>query len=101
MKKLLKIYDILFDFWMRFPEKLRYLMIGGYNTVVSYGLFVVLLMYFGEEFKQRVLFVSFVISSFHSFFMQRTFVFDSKGNYKKEYVKCLFAWTIGYIMNAA
>lgn len=100
MQKLLQIYNLLFDFWLRFPETVRYLLVGGYNTVVSYFLYVLFVLYFGESYAQQCLFASFILSSFHSFFMQRTFVFLSGGNYKKEYLKCLLTWTIGYVFNA-
>ena len=100
MQKLLQIYDALFEFWLKFPETLRYLLVGGYNTIVFYFLYVIFVLYFGESYAQHCLFVSFIFSSFNSFFTQRTFVFLSEGNYKKEYLKCLGTWTLGYLGNA-
>ncbi len=101
MQKLLHIYDALFNFWVRFPETMRYLLVGGYNTAVFYFLYVLFVLYHGENYAQPCLFAAFVFSSFHSFFTQRTFVFLSDGNYKKEYMKCFMTWGVGYFMNAA
>lgn len=101
MQKLLSLYNFLFDFWVRFPQTIRYLLVGGYNTVVFYFLYVLFVLYFGEQTAQVSLFAAFVVSSFNSFFTQRTFVFLSEGDYKKEYLKCLFSWAIGYVLNAA
>lgn len=100
MQKLLQIYNLLFDFWVRFPETVRYLLVGGYNTVVSYLIYVFFVLYYGQDFAQLALFLSFILSSFNSFFTQRTFVFLSEGDYRKEYLKCLMTWSLGYLMNA-
>lgn len=100
MQKLLNIYNALFDFWARFPETIRYLLVGGYNTAVYYAIYVLLLLRFGENYAQQSLFAAFVLSSFHSYFTQRTFVFLSEGDFKTEYVKCLIIWGLGYVMQA-
>jgi len=100
MQKLLQIYNGLFDFWLKFPQTIRYLLVGGYNTVVSYLIYVFFVLYYGQDFAQLALFLSFILSSFNSFFTQRTFVFLSEGDYRKEYLKCLMTWSLGYLMNA-
>lgn len=95
------LYDALFDFWMRFNEKIRYLLVGGFNTVVYYMIFAVLTLYFGEQYGQFMLFVAFILCSFVSFFTQKVFVFNTVGDVLKEYPKCLLTWAIGYAINAA
>ena len=84
---------------MRFPEKLRYLLVGGYNTVVSYALYA-LYLWLGAD-PQVALFLSFLVSSLSSYWTQRIYVFNTRGNVGEEYIKCLIAWGISYGLNAA
>ena len=97
MKKLIELYLSVYHFWMRFPEKLRYLLVGGYNTVISYGLYALFL--WGWNNPQKALFLSFIVSSVNSYWTQKIYVFGTKGNCKKEYVKCLISWGVSYGLN--
>ena len=99
MKKLIELYFKVFEFWMKFPEKLRYLLVGGYNTVISYLVFVLLLWMMNGAHEQIALLLSFAISSINSYWTQKIYVFGTKGNVKKEYVKCLVSWGASYILN--
>ena len=98
MKKLVDCYLKVYHGWMSMPEKIRFLMIGGYNTAVSYIIYV-LLVFCGLG-AQTALLLSFFISSINSYFSQKFFVFATKGNYLKEYSKCLSTWIGSYILNA-
>lgn len=100
MSILIELYMRLYRGWMSFPEKMRYLFVGGYNTVVSYALYAGILWLFGGKRAQLALFLSFLISSLNSFLTQKWFVFGSRGRYLMEYVKCLLAWGISYLFNA-
>lgn len=100
MKKLIELYLIVFHFWMRFPEKLRFLLVGGYNTVVSYILYALFLWMSDEDYPQLSLLLSFLLSSINSYITQKFYVFNTRGNYIREYIKCLATWTIGYFLNA-
>lgn len=82
---------------MTWPEKIRYILVGGYNTVVSYALYALFLWLWGHP--QLALFLSFLISSLNSYWTQKIYVFATRGNYLKEYIKCLFCWGIGYLLN--
>ena len=97
MKKLIELYLKVYHFWMRFPEKLRYLLVGGYNTVVSYALYALFQWLWGMP--QVALFLSFMVSSVNSYWTQKIYVFGTKGNCKKEYIRCLFSWGISYVLN--
>ena len=98
MNKLIEWYKIVFRFWMRFPEKIRYLLVGGYNTVVSYALYAALLWY-GRE-PQLALFLSFLISSVNSYLTQKYYVFNTPKVQSWEYLRCLMSWGISYVINA-
>ncbi len=111
MKKIIELYLIIFHFWMKFPEKLRFLLVGGYNTVLSYLLYVLFLYLFEthhnqldiftEIIPQIALFLSFILSSINSFLTQKFYVFNTRGNYITEYIRCLGSWGIGYSLNTA
>lgn len=101
MEKLKQLYLIVFNIWMKIPEKIRYLLVGGYNTIVSYALYAGILWVMNGRHEQVALALSFFISSLNSYWTQKIFVFATHGNVKKEYVKCLTAWGISYLMNVA
>ena len=98
MKRVLFFYNKLFNLWIRFPEKIRFLLVGGYNTVFSYFLYV-LFVYLGLN-AQISLLISFVVSSVNSYLTQKFYVFLTKGNYLNEYVRCLTTWLGSYALNA-
>jgi len=100
MKKLLGLYLYLFSIWVKFPQKIRFVLVGGWNFVVAYVLFALFLKALGESYVQTALVLSFLVSTFHSYFTQKFFVFLTKGRYVREYLKCLVSWVIGYFENA-
>ena len=111
MSKLIEWYWALFHFWMRFPEQIRYILVGGYNSVVSYALYA-LFLWLLDKYQpalsfwmwsnpQLALFLSFLTSSVNSYWTQKIYVFATKGNYLKEYIRCLLSWGVGYLLNTA
>ena len=88
------------NYWFSLPKIIRFLFIGSYNFAVSFAIFVVLIFLLTEKNSQLCLILSYIISSFNSYFSQKFFVFQTKGNYFKEYIKCSVTWGIGYILNA-
>lgn len=99
MNKIKELYLKLFHFWMRFPEKIRYLLVGGYNTVISYALYALFLWGWGRP--QLALFLSFFISSVNSYWTQKIYVFNTRGNVLREYIRCLCSWGVSYLLNVA
>ncbi len=79
---------------------IKFVVIGTCNTLISFLLFTVFIKVSGEENYQASLFASWFFSSFISFVLQKTIVFQTKGNWLKEYVKCMISWSIGYGINA-
>lgn len=100
MKNILKLYDATFGLWVKLPETVRYLLVGGFNTLFYYLAFVLFVSFLGEKHAQGSLFVAFIVASFNSYFTMRTYVFLSTGKWRKEYGKCLGTWTVGYFLNA-
>ncbi len=97
MKKLILV---IWNFWFKLPEKIRFLLVGGFNTVVSYLMFVGFIYVLGQDKYQLSLGLSWLLSSIISFSTQKIFVFETRGHWMSEYVKCLCSWSIGYVINA-
>lgn len=95
-----KIYNCLFCYWMKFPQKIRFLLVGGWNFVVAYALFTLLLWSLGAKNEQCALLLSFLLSSVQSYWTQKLFVFLTQGRFFSEYFKCLLTWSVGYFINA-
>ena len=98
-----KIYLWAENLWFKFPEKLRYLLVGGFNTVLAYSLLVFLDFTFEkinsaialnlskEVVANIALIVQYIITINISFTTMRYYVFRSHGNWKKEWLK---AWSV-------
>ena len=103
MKFLVNIFWKIWNFWFALPDKLRFLLVGGFNATVQYLLYVCFLYFVNEEKYQTALILSWIISSVSSFATQKIFVFCTKGKFidwVKEYIKCLGVWVTSYIINA-
>jgi putative flippase GtrA len=88
--------------FFRLPEKVRYLLVGGYNTVVGYGLFLVLQTWLGSDLHYLVvLTLAFFLSVGHSFAMLKLFVFRTIGNWRREYLRANISYLLLFAINAA
>lgn len=97
---MVELYLKLYRWWMTWPQKLRFLLVGGYNTVFSYILFAGLLWGLNGQYEQIALALSFALSSVNSFWTQKIYVFASRAPAWPEFIKCLETWGISYILNA-
>lgn len=88
------------DIWFKLSNKIRFLIIGCINAGVSYGFYTLFCILFGVKAYQLALILSWIFSSIISFSAQKYLVFQSKGNWLKEYSKCCITWTISYVINA-
>ncbi len=86
--------------WDNLPQKLRFLMVGGLNTGVSYALFMLFLFILGQAHYQQALILAWLISSVCSFVLQKLYVFKTQGNWLGEYMRCIATWSLGYAINA-
>lgn len=69
-------------------EKIRYLLVGGYNTVFGYILFVLLLILLKDRVHYLiVLVVSHVISVANAYLAYKFLVFKTQGHWLHEFVK--------------
>ena len=93
----------IWNFWFALPDKIRFVLVGGFNATVQYLLFALFLWLLGEQKYQFSLVLSWIISSLSSFATQKIFVFCTKGNLAKwiqEYIKCVGVWVTSYFINA-
>ena len=103
MKYLINLFWRAWNLWFRLPDKIRFLLVGGFNATVQYLIYACFLYFWNEEKFQEALVLSWIISSISSFATQKIFVFCTKGKFVdwlKEYVKCLGVWVISYFINA-
>ena len=88
------------DFWFNLDDKIRYLIVGSFNAGVCYLMYSIICLLLGDGIYQIALAISWFLSSAISFTMQRTFVFEGKGVWYKEYAKCCVTWFFSYLINA-
>ena len=97
---MLAIFFKIKNFWFNLSDKIRFILIGGLNALISYIIFSILCLLFGVEVYQISLALSWFFSSIISFLTQKYFVFNVKGNFIKQYCKCLTTWFFSYFINA-
>lgn len=86
--------------WFKLDDKYRFCIIGIFNACVAYLIYSVSLLILNDKYYQISLALAWIISSITSFLMHRFFVFYSKGNLIKEYIKCSSTWIVAYLINA-
>jgi len=112
MRTIVKLYLWAENIWFRFSEKLRYLLVGGFNTVLAYSLLNALDWLFGnvnekyqlgfapEAVANAALLLQYVITINISVATMRYYVFRSTGNWKKEFAKAWSVYVFLYLINA-
>ena len=83
--------------WFKLPEKLRFLLVGGWNTLFSIIAFAIILRVI-ENYKITLV-LTHLISVFHSFVNLRFFVFRSRGHFIYEYLRVNLVYLIYLILN--
>ena len=86
--------------WFSLDDKIRYLVVASFNAGVCYLIYALICLIMGDRFYQGALALAWFLSSAISFTMQRTFVFESRGVWYKEYLKCCITWFFSYLINA-
>lgn len=102
-----KLYFWAEKIWFGLPLKIRFLLVGGFNTVFSYLLLNLLNFIFSEYLPYSksiianiALFLQYVICINLSFITMRYYVFQSHGIWKKEYVRAWCVYLFIYAVNA-
>lgn len=83
-------------------SKFRYLIAGGWNTVFGYSLGVVLFLLLTDSVHTAfIAFICSLISMAMSFITYKMFVFRTKGNWIKEYLKACLVYGNAAIISIA
>lgn len=93
-----KAYKFLEDIWFRQNEKIRFLLVGGFNTATSFILYY-LFLYFTSGREQLSLLLMNLININISITTMRYYVFRSTGNFLKEYSKAFSSYIVLYFVN--
>ena len=108
MNVLKQIYYYLERIWFQWPQKLRFLFVGGFNTVFAYLLLNLLNIFFLRLFSENseafsanlALFLQYMISINVSVITMRYYVFRSHGKMLKEWLKAWSVYLFIYLINA-
>jgi putative flippase GtrA len=74
--------------WRRYRQQILYLVVGGWNTVVSYGCFSLFYYLLHDQvYPSVILLLAYLVASINGFIGFRYLVFQSRGHPLKEYVK--------------
>lgn len=95
-----KAYKYLEDFWFKQNEKLRFLLVGGFNTAVSFVIYYTIL-YLTNGKEQLSLLLMNLININISIATMRYYVFQSHGPFWKEYTKAFSSYIVLYFINMA
>ncbi len=87
-------------YWFNLSDKIRFLIIGGFNAGVSYLIYSIFCLILGDSAYQIALALAWTISSVVSYTTQKFLVFQANGNWIKEYLKCCTTWFFSYLINA-
>lgn len=88
------------QFLTRHEEKIRYLIVGGWNTVFGYGIFAGLYFWLGDTMNYLwILSISFVISVANAYLGYKIFVFKTKGNIVSESLRVYLVYGVSFIFN--
>lgn len=90
------LYFLIENYWFKLPQQLRFVLLGGFNTLLSYLIFVFLIKIatFSYQFS---LIAQYLITVNISIFSMRYYVFRSTHSLKTEYSK---AWSVYLLMLA-
>ena len=106
---MIKLYLWAEKIWFRFPQKLRFLLVGGFNTVFAYLVLNLLNMVFGVCFKDifspivianLALIIQYILTVNVSFITMRYYVFQSRGRWVHEWLKAWSVYIFLYLINA-
>lgn len=86
--------------WFKIDDKIRFLLVGGFNFCVSYLVYSIFCLTIGTEYYQIALAVTWILSSVVSFSTQKFLVFKGSEKWFREYIKCCGTWSVSYLINA-
>lgn len=95
---IVETYRRLENFWFSINQKIRFLLVGGFNTGTSFLIYYAFL-YITQGREQVSLLLMNVININISIMTMRYYVFQSKGNFGREYAKAFSSYILLYFIN--
>ena len=106
---MIKLYLWAEKIWFRLPQKIRFLLVGGFNTVFAYLVLNFLNILFSLLLKDTfspvvianiALIIQYILTINVSFITMRYYVFQSHGDWYKEWLKAWSVYIFLYLINA-
>lgn len=92
MKKFLNLHE----------EKIRFLLVGGWNTLLGFVLFVVLYDLLHDMIHYSIILtISYFLGISQAYLCYKFLVFSTKGNYLKEYLRFYMVYAVAFTINLA
>lgn len=95
---MIKTYKYLENIWFKINQKIRFLLVGGFNTTTSFVLYY-LFLYITQGREQISLLLMNIININISIVTMRYYVFQSHGDLKQEYLKAFSSYIVLYFIN--
>ena len=92
------IYKKIENWWFSFNQKIRFLLVGGFNTVFAYGVFA-LLLFIGVPYLPALV-IQYIITVNVSVLTMRYYVFRSEGDFLTEYFKACSVYVVMFVFNS-
>lgn len=88
--------------YYKHKQKMDYLIAGGWNTLFGYLNFVILYYFFEQYVHYTILVViSYILSITNAYICYKLFVFRTKGNWLKEYLRFYMVYGVAFAVNMA
>ncbi|MFA6002215.1 MAG: GtrA family protein [Thermoleophilia bacterium] len=83
-------------------EKIRFLLVGSWNTAVGFLLFIVLFELLHDVIHYSVILtIGYVIAISQAYICYKFLVFKTKGNYLREYLRFYLVYAVAFLLNLA
>lgn len=90
------------QFVIKHEQKIRYLIVGGWNTLFGYGVFAGLYFWLSDSLHYMIILsISFAISVANAYIGYKFFVFKTKGNVLRESIRVYLVYGISFLFNLA
>jgi len=98
IKPYINLYKQFEEYWFnQIPQKIRFVLTGAFNSLVSYAIFAVLYLTFRHYGIAVTL--QWAITINLSILTMRYYVFQVKGNFKKDYIRGWEVYIFMYLFN--
>ena len=85
-------------FYARHGEKVRFLVVGGWNTAFNYGMLLVLDALLRNQLHYAVIFtLNWIVGITQNLFTLKLFVFRTKGHWLREYLRSYVVYAGAYL----